>query len=256
VRLGITEIVLVAQDLARWGADRGDGQDLADLVDALAQVDGLRWIRLMYLFPTKLPDRLIRVVADRERVLAYLDLPFQHADPGVLERMRRGGNPEMFTALVDRLRSAVPGVVLRSTLMTGFPGEDQQAFDRLVAFVDHCRFERLGVFAFSAEEGTAAAGMPDQVPAAETVRRRDALMERQATIAAAYHQGLVGSTLEVMVEGRGPDGQLFGRAWNQAPEVDGQAAIRGEAELGAVVPARVVGAATYDLEVELVPGVE
>lgn len=256
VRLGIGEIVLVAQDLARWGRDLGDGRDLADLVDALARVEGLRWIRLMYLFPTRLPERLIRVVADRERVLAYLDLPFQHADPGVLERMKRGGTPELFTSLVDRLRAAIPGVVLRSTLMTGFPGEDREAFARLEAFVEHCRFERLGVFAFSAEEGTTAAAMPGQVPAAEAARRRDALMERQRPIAAAFHQGLVGTALDVMVEGRDEQGRLFGRAWNQAPEVDGQTALRGEAALGAIVPARVTGAGTYDLEAELVPGGE
>ena len=155
--LGVREVILVAQDLAGWGVDLPQKPRLSDLVEALAGVAGIQWLRLMYLFPTEVPERLIRVMAEKENVLPYLDLPFQHADAEVLRRMRRGGDPDTFVALVERLREKIPRVVLRTSLMTGFPGEDRAAFDRLFALVERCRFERLGVFIFSPEEGTEAA---------------------------------------------------------------------------------------------------
>ncbi len=244
VELGVREIVLVAQDLAAWGGDLPAGPELADLVAALASVGGLRWLRLMYLFPTAIPERLIEVISGTPNVLPYLDIPVQHADRGVLAGMRRGGDPATMLALIERLRRDIDGVVLRTSLMTGFPGEDESAYRRLVEFVELCRFERLGVFAFSAEEGSPAAEMDGRVPAELAEARRSELLDIQSRIAADYHDSLIGGEIEVLVEDLG-----VGRAWNQAPEVDGKTVIHGRAEPGRIVRAVVEKAGAYDLEV-------
>ena len=248
VALGIREVVLVAQDLASWGVDLPGKPRLADLVEALAGVAGVGWIRLMYLFPTEVPERLIRVIAANDKVLPYLDLPFQHADAGVLKRMRRGGDPETFLALVEKLRKEIPKVALRTSLMTGFPGEDRAAFRRLFDFVERCRFERLGVFIFSPEEGTEAAQMPDQVGKAEARERHRELMTLQREIASAYHQSLLRSVQAAIVEEELEPGLSAGRLWCQAPEVDGRLTIRGRARAGDIVRVKVTDAGPYDLE--------
>jgi ribosomal protein S12 methylthiotransferase len=250
--LGIREVVLVAQDLAGWGGDLPRKPRLADLVEALASVAGIRWIRLMYLFPAEVPERLIRVMAENEKVLPYLDLPFQHADSEVLRRMRRGGDPETFLALVEKLRKQIPRVVLRTSLMTGFPGEDRAAFRRLFDFVERCRFERLGVFIFSPEEGTQAAELPDPVGKEEAQKRHRELMTLQQEIASAYHQSLVGSAQAAIVEQELEPRLFSGRLWCQAPEVDGRATIRGRARVGEIVRVKVTAAGPYDLECKVV----
>jgi ribosomal protein S12 methylthiotransferase len=252
VRLGVREVILVAQDLAGWGADLPKKPRLSDLVEALAGVSGLRWLRLMYLFPTEIPGRLIRLMAEKEKVLPYLDLPFQHADPEVLRRMRRGGEPEIFVALVEKLRREIPGVVLRTSLMTGFPGEDRAAFERLFAFVERCRFERLGVFIFSPEEGTPAATFPDPVKKDVAQKRHKELMTLQQKIAAAYHQSLIGTVQAAIVETEVEPGVFAGRLWCQAPEVDGRLTFSGRARLGDIVRVRVTAAGPYDLEGKVV----
>jgi ribosomal protein S12 methylthiotransferase len=246
--LGIREVILVAQDLVGWGVDLPQKPRLSDLVEALAGVAGIRWLRLMYLFPTEVPERLIRVMLENEKVLPYLDLPFQHADKAVLRRMRRGGDPETFVALVERLREKIPRVVLRTSLMTGFPGEDRDAFDRLFAFVERCRFERLGVFIFSPEEGTPAATFSNPVEKAVAQKRHQELMTLQREIAGAYHQSLVGTTQAAIMEAESKPGELTGRLWCQAPEVDGQLTITGQARVGDIVRVRVTAAGPYDLE--------
>ncbi|MBN2498062.1 MAG: 30S ribosomal protein S12 methylthiotransferase RimO [Deltaproteobacteria bacterium] len=251
VRLGVAEIVLVAQDLASWGRDLPGRPGLADLAAALADVAGLWWLRLMYLFPSRVPERLIQLIAEHDNVLAYLDLPLQHIDPQVLGAMRRGGSADGYRELVERVRSEIPGVVLRTTLMTGFPGETEAAFEHLCDFVRQVRFERLGVFAFSAEEGTEAAGLTDAVPAEIAHERRARLMDIQQPIAEAYHRSLIGSVQEVLVEGVQPGGGLVGRAWMQAPEVDGQTWLQGQATIGELVRARITDADAYDLAAEV-----
>lgn len=246
--LGIREVILVAQDLASWGVDLPQKPRLADLVEALASVAGIRWIRLMYLFPTEVPERLIRVIAENDKVLPYLDLPFQHADAEVLKRMRRGGDPETFLTLVLKLRKLIPNVVLRTSLMTGFPGEDRAAFGRLFDFVERCRFERLGVFIFSPEEGTEAATLQDPVGKEEAQKRHRELMTLQQEIASAYHQSLMGSVQAAIVEEELEPDLFTGRLWCQAPEVDGRATIRGKARVGDIVQVKVTEAGPYDLE--------
>jgi len=250
--LGIREVVMVAQDLANWGVDLPGKPRLADLVEGLASVADIAWIRLMYLFPTEVPERLIRVIAENDKVLPYLDLPFQHADAGVLKRMRRGGDPETFLTLVERLRKQIPGVVLRTSLMTGFPGEDRGAFERLFEFVKRCRFERLGVFIFSPEEGTEAAGLPGQIDKTEAQERHRELMTLQREIASAYHQSLRQSVQPAIVEEELEPGLFAGRLWCQAPEVDGRLTIRGRARAGDIVRVKVTEAGPYDLEGKVV----
>ncbi|NMB76515.1 MAG: 30S ribosomal protein S12 methylthiotransferase RimO [Myxococcales bacterium] len=252
-RLGIKEIVLVAQDLSSWGSDLRGRPRLAHLVEALAGTPGLYWLRLMYLYPSGLERGLLRVLARGEPVLPYLDLPLQHADGGVLRAMRRGGDFAALVRLVERLRAEVPGLVLRTTLMTGFPGEDARAFRTLERFVRRCRFERLGVFCFSPEPGTPAARLPGR-PAASVARaRRERLMRLQHDLALEYHRGLLGKTVEVLIEGT--DGErLLGRSASQAPEVDGATFVRGRGEPGDMVRAVVRRVDAYDLEAETPDG--
>ncbi|MBW1807589.1 MAG: 30S ribosomal protein S12 methylthiotransferase RimO [Deltaproteobacteria bacterium] len=251
IDLGVHEIVLVAQDLANWGKDLSVRPALHDLVEALACVKGLKWLRLMYLFPAAIPERLIELIASKKNVLAYLDLPFQHIDGEVLKRMRRGGDPQIIDALIDRLRRQIEDVVIRTSLMTGFPGESEDAFLRLVDFVERSRFERLGVFAFSPEPGSLAAKLAGQVPGQVALRRQEELLAIQQPIALDYHTRLIDKQLPVIVEGVNSEGKLFGRAWNQAPEIDGQTIIKGTAEIGQIITARVVDVGPYDLEVDI-----
>ncbi len=252
VRWGANELILVAQDLASWGTDLPGKPALHELVDELAVVPGLWWLRLMYLFPTKIPEQLLEVIARHETVLPYLDIPLQHVDPEVLKRMKRGGDPQTLLNFIGKIRKQVPGAVLRTSLMTGFPGETEQAFERLMGFVKEARFERLGVFAFSAEEGTEAASLDHQVPREVVLKRQRQLMDEQVAIAEEYHHGLVGRSMEVLVEGIGGEGEMIGRAWNQAPEVDGQTFMTGEAIIGEVVRVRITDADPYDLQGEII----
>jgi ribosomal protein S12 methylthiotransferase len=246
-RHGIREIILVAQDLSSWGSDLKSKPTLADLVEALSSISDLSWIRLMYVFPGRLSKRLIRCLADQKNVLPYLDIPMQHADEGVLRRMNRGGSPQSLLRIVSRLRAEIPGVVLRTSLMTGFPGEDERAFSHLVEFVESARFERLGVFAFSKEEGTPAGVMAGCPPAKVAVQRKAALLSLQRKIAIAYHQSLLGTTQEVLIE-RSAGKNWIGRMWNQAPEVDGVTLVHGRASEGSIQKVHVTKAGPYDLE--------
>jgi ribosomal protein S12 methylthiotransferase len=250
VKMGIKEIILVAQDLISWGRDLSSKEELADLIQELAGISDLQWLRLMYLFPRKMPDKIIRVINDNHKVLNYLDLPFQHADDRILKSMQRGGDAQTQKDLVKRLRDELDDVVIRTTLMTGFPGEDESAYQRLKDFVEECRFERLGVFTYSAEEGSPAAEMANQVPRRIAEKRYQELLDIQQKIAGSYHQSLLDSTIEVLVEEEADLDKAIGRSWSQAPEVDGVTLIAGAATAGEIIKARVIKTGPYDLEVE------
>lgn len=219
--LGVREVVLVAQDLVHYGADLPGRPGLASLVRRLAQdVPELRWIRLMYLYPRDLEDELLEVVASQDNVLPYLDLPVQHADDRVLAAMRRGTSRRSLEALVGRVRERVPGAVLRTTYMVGFPGETREAFEGLLDFARRARFEMAGVFLFSPEPGSRAAGLPGQVAESTKRRRRKRLQTVLDTVAGEAYQDLHGRIHEAVVESSsGHD--AVGRLWFQAPEVDG-----------------------------------
>lgn len=252
IEKGVHEIIVVAQDTTAWGKDFTitPAQELPDLLRCLAALPGLSWLRLMYLHPVAITDRLLETMATGRPILPYLDIPFQHCQSTILKRM---GRP--FTVdpqkVIARIRNFLPQAALRATFMVGFPGETEADFEALCVFVRETRFENLGVFAFEAEEGTLAAKMPDQVPVEIRQQRRDELMAIQRIISAEILADKIGSRMEVLVdrtmESEWP-GLMQGRVWFQAPEVDGVTYISGEeATPGSLVSAEIVDAGDYDL---------
>jgi ribosomal protein S12 methylthiotransferase len=255
VERGAVEINLVAQDLTTYGKDLADIEiDLAKLVRRLARVDGLRWLRLHYAYPTATTDALLDAIAEEPRVAKYIDMPLQHVDDGVLKLMRRGHVGKTSRALVQKIRKRIPGVTLRTTFIVGHPGEDEDAFAQLKDFVAEAEFDRVGVFTYSLEEGTHSATLGDRVAPKTMERRRRDLMRLQRKISRAKMKAMVGSAIEVLVEGPSEESEylLAGRHQGQAPEIDGQVFLSLEDEsrpprAGDLVRARVTGFADYDL---------
>ncbi len=245
---GVREVNLVGQDTTAFGRDRPGRERLPDLLQALDGVDGLAWIRLLYAYPARLSDRLVETMAGCQKVCAYLDIPLQHVDDGILRAMGRGTSERTVRGVVQRLRDGIPGLTLRTTFLVGFPGESEAAFAKLMDFVARSRFERVGVFAFSPEEGTAAAALEDQLPPELAQERRAALMELQQQIHLDHNEALVGRREAVLVEGYDDGPLLVGRTAAQAPEVDGQVILDGgTADAGELVEVEVVGVSGYDL---------
>lgn len=247
---GAVEINLIAQDLTRYGADLPDEPTLAALLRAVAAVDGPRWIRLHYTYPTAFSDELIEVIASEPRIAKYVDVPLQHIDGELLKKMRRGHAPRVAYELIERLRAAVPDIVLRSTFIAGHPGETDEAHAALCAFLREARLDHVGVFPYSLEAGTHAAILPKRVPAAVAAERRDELMEIQRGISRDKLAAMVGRELDVLVEGVSDESDLLleGRWAGQAPEIDGKVYLAdGTAPAGAVVRARVTESSDYDL---------
>jgi ribosomal protein S12 methylthiotransferase len=250
---GVSELNLIAQDLTAYGRDLVPRTSLAELLVRLNDVDGLRWIRLLYCYPNYVTDALLDVLANLPKVVKYIDMPLQHADDGVLRAMRRERSAQALRNLLQRIRGRIPAAALRSSFIVGFPGESEQAFQRLVEFVREHQFDRVGVFTYSREEGTAAYDMAGQVPEREKRRRRAELMRTQADISLSRNRSLVGSEVEVLVEGELPGRatRMRGRTASQAPEIDGMVVLRGIAEPGQFVRATVRQALTYDLVAEI-----
>jgi ribosomal protein S12 methylthiotransferase len=219
---GVKELLLISQDTTFFGVDRGERGALASLLRRLNEVDGLEWIRLLYLYPTTITDDVLDAMAECEKVCKYIDLPLQHASADVLRRMRRPGNREAYDKLLARIRARVPGVTLRTTFIVGFPGETEQDFEDLCVFVKDTGFDHVGVFTYSHEEDTRAYAMNDDVPAATKRARRDRLMRLQAQNVAERHEARVGETTRVMIDGPSPDSPLVlqGRLEGQAPDID------------------------------------
>ncbi len=248
VRKGVREINLIGQDITMYGADRGEKGALVPLVREICRIRGVRWIRLLYLYPSRIDDSLIELLATERKVCRYLDVPVQHIDAGILARMGRSYGPEEIHGLVGRLRERVPGVFLRTSLIVGFPGETARAFDRLLRFVHDTRWDYLGVFPYSREEGTPAFTMRGQVP--ENLKRERArrVQDLQADILAAGNAARKGTEVEVLVEKALPGGRSVGRHRGQAPEVDGNVLLSGYAgRAGAFCRARITGAREWDL---------
>ncbi|HEX6131784.1 MAG TPA: 30S ribosomal protein S12 methylthiotransferase RimO, partial [Actinomycetota bacterium] len=245
---GTVELNLVAQDLTAYGRDLRDGTSLAVLLEALAiRVPAIRWIRLLYAYPTSVTDELLRVMADERAVCRYLDMPLQHASEPVLARMRRPKGADAIRRLLARIREAVPGIALRSSFIVGFPGETDDDLRALLDFLDAAELDHVGVFRYSQEEDTVAGGLPDQVDPGLIDERWERVMAHQAAISARLAAARVGRTVEVLVEASDGDA-LVGRTSQQAPEIDGIITLRGAAAPGDLVRARVVRAGTYDLE--------
>jgi ribosomal protein S12 methylthiotransferase len=247
---GAREINLVAQDLTKYGDDLADPPTLAKLLRRVARVPGLAWVRLHYAYPTAVTDELIEVIASEPAVAKYLDVPLQHIDDRVLKLMRRGHTARRAYDMVERLRKAIPEIVIRSTFLVGHPGEDDGAFERLSEFVKTAELDRVGVFTFSPEEGTVSATLPETVPVAEARKRRTALMRLQRGVSKRRQKRLVGRELEVLVEGVSDESEylLQGRWAGQAPDIDGVVYLAdGTAQAGDLVRARVTSYADYDL---------
>ncbi len=265
VRYGVKELVLIAQDTTAYGRDRGERDALPDLVQHILREvpaspalgdgaeaegsSGLHWLRLMYAYPGHVSPWLIEVMAREPRVCNYLDLPLQHAHPDVLRRMKRPANVKRIRRLIGDLRAAMPDVALRTSFIVGYPGETEQEFEELLGFVAHLRPDRVGVFRYSAEEGTAAATLPDPVPEEVKTDRYDRLMALQQQISLKSNQAQIGRTLDVLVEGSG-DGLHVGRSYRDAPEIDGLVFVPGDTSadlVGTVRKVHITGAMEYDL---------
>lgn len=244
---GARELVLIAQDTTAYGRDLGLEEGLPALIEQiLAAAPGLDWLRLMYAYPQQITPRLIDVMAGHPQVCHYLDLPLQHGHPDVLRRMRRPHDVEAVVAQIERLRAAMPDIVLRTSLIVGYPGETEAEFDALLAFVERIAFDRVGAFLYSPEADTPAATLPDQVDAEVKEERFDRLMARQLPIARARNLAVVGRSLPVLVEGSG-EGVAVGRTYRDAPEVDGFVIVDEEAAVGTLRPARITEASDHDL---------
>lgn len=218
---GVRELILVAQDTTLYGTDLYGEARLPQLLEALCEIDGLRWIRFLYAYPEHITDELLDVMARQPKLVKYLDMPIQHASGKVLKAMNRRGDAESLAALVNTIREKMPDVTLRTTVMTGFPGETEEDFETLCETVARLQFDRLGCFAYSAEEGTPAADFPDQVEEEEKQRRRDIVMEAQARIALQKAEAMVGKTVEVLVESFDRYAECwFGRTAADAPDID------------------------------------
>lgn len=247
---GTRELILVAQETTVYGVDCYGRKALPELLRRLCRIEGIEWIRLLYCYPEEITDELIQVIRDERKICHYLDIPIQHSEDRILKKMGRRTSRSELTDLVKKLRAEIPDIVLRTTLISGFPGETEEEFQNMLAFVDAMEFDRLGVFPYSPEEGTRAAAMEDQVPEEMKESRRDAIMELQQEISAQKAEARVGSRMEVLIEGYLYEDDVYiGRTYMDAPKVDGNVFVRAEEEMisGDIVPVRITGANEYDL---------
>lgn len=251
---GVKELILIAQDTTYYGLDLYRRRALAELIGRLSEIDGIEWIRIHYSYPADFPEDVLEQMADNPKVCKYLDIPLQHISDGVLDRMHRNVDGAWTRELISRLRSRVPGVVLRTTMIVGHPGETEEQFSELLEFVREARFERLGAFTYSEEEGTYdAAHFKDDVPQEEKQSRLDRLMSLQSDISYNYNQSRIGSVERVLVDEVMPDGTLVCRSQYESPDVDGEILVRGASvPVGEFITVKITGAEEYDLEAELI----
>lgn len=249
---GVKEINLIAQDVTDYGRDSQPGTDLASLLkQLLPQIQDIPWVRLLYTFPGFQRGPLMELMAGENNLLPYLDIPLQHASPAVLKSMSRPSDIAWVEDTLMSMRERIPGLVVRTTMIVGFPTETDTAFQQLMDFVARMEFDHLGVFPFSPENGTPAEPLGDPIPQAEKEARQAELMRLQAKISLRKNQGLIGRQLDMLVEGTAPEqGVIVGRTWRDAPEIDGLVIARGSADVGEMVPVRVTGALEHDLYAE------
>ena len=251
---GVKELILVAQETTLYGKDIYGEKRLPQLLRELCKISGLRWIRVLYCYPEEITDELIQVMKEEPKICKYLDLPIQHASDGVLKRMGRRTSKAQLIEIIEKLRREIPEITLRTTLITGFPGETQEQHEELMDFVDEMEFDRLGVFTYSPEEDTPAAMMADQIPEEVKEDRQAELMELQQDIVFDLAEDMIGKELMVMIEGKVADENAYvGRTYRDAPNVDGLIFVNSEEELvsGDFARVRVIGAMEYDLIGEL-----
>jgi ribosomal protein S12 methylthiotransferase len=244
---GVQEIILISQITTNYGLDLYGEPRLAELLRALGEVDA-PWIRMHYAYPTGLTPKVMAAIKETPNVLPYLDLPLQHSHPEILRAMNRPFQAGVNDAIIERIKTALPDAVLRTTFIVGFPGETDKQFEHLLQFVKKHEFDHAGVFTFSPEEGTPAYSLPNQLPQDVMDARRDALMEAQQPISLKKNQAEVGKVVSVLIEQENPEtGELIGRSARFAPEVDGLVYVQGAARLGSLVPVAITGAGVYDV---------
>ena len=251
---GVKEIILVAQDSSRYGEDLGKQDALARLLRELSHVDGIEWVRVMYTYPTHISDAFLDVLAEEPKAVKYLDMPLQHASQNVLKLMKRGGNRKSLERLIERVRKRVPGIGVRTTFISGFPGETEDDYKELLGFIKSVEFDRVGVFTYSDEEGTPAFDLSDKVPSRTAARRRNSLMKEQAKISRRRNKQRVGDVVQVLFEGESKESELLwqGRMETQAPDIDGCVLINDVPDgmspaAGELVNVRITEAHEYDL---------
>ncbi|MGI8542982.1 MAG: 30S ribosomal protein S12 methylthiotransferase RimO [Aridibacter sp.] len=256
---GVKEIVLIAQDSSRYGEDLGDIDGLAILINELCKIEKLNWVRVMYTFPTHISKGFLEAIANNEKAVKYLDMPLQHASRNMLKAMKRGGTRESLERLIKRVRDAVPNIAIRTTFIVGYPGETEEDFDELMKFIKNCKFDNIGVFTYSDEEGTPAYDLENKVPFEVAEKRRKKLMKAQAKISKKNNKKKVGKTFKIMFEGVSEQSELLwqGRLEGQAQEIDGQILINDAPEdflpiSGKLVNVRITEAHNYDLVGEIV----
>lgn len=245
---GVKEIVVVAEDSTAYGLDVFRKRKLAELLEQIGAVDGIEWIRVMYAYPHTVDKELTRVLREHDKLVPYLDIPIQHISSPMLRAMKRGVSSEQVADILWRLRDEVPGIAVRSTYIVGFPGETDADFEQLLAFTEQYRFERLGVFAYSAEEGTPAFNLPGAVPSEVAVERQERLMTLQKTILDAHNTARVGQTLRVLIDGREDKARCVGRTIADAPEIDCRVLVAStDLTAGEFADVRISGVEGYDL---------
>lgn len=256
---GVKELVLIAQDSSRYGEDLGEVDALAGLIRSLGAIEDLEWVRVMYAYPTHISDSFLAAVAETPKAVKYLDMPLQHASRNVLKLMKRGGTRASLEKLIRRVREKVPGIAIRTTFITGFPGETDEDFEELVKFVQNCKFDNVGVFTYSDEEGTPAYDLGDKVDPKVAKQRRNRLMKEQAKISKRNNIEKIGNTYRVLFEGTSQESDLLfqGRLESQAQEIDGYILINDmpedfEPQIGAIYDVRITEAHDYDLVGEIV----
>lgn len=247
---GVTEVVVIAQDSTRYGEDLYGESKLPELLKKIAEIEGIRWIRVLYCYPERITDELLDTMANEPKIIKYLDIPIQHCDGDILSRMNRWGDEAQLEKLFAEIREKVPGIILRTTLITGFPGETDEQFEALAEFVQRVRFDRLGCFAYSREEGTKAYSFDDQIDESVSAHRADIIMEQQMLISAENNEKLMGKELTAVVEGFDKFGECyFGRTEADAPDIDGKVFFSSEEplEIGDYVTIKITDTLDYDL---------
>ena len=249
---GVKEILLIAQDTTDYGHDLGIKDGLAHLLERMTdEVPELPWIRILYAYPGYVTERLMQVMAEKPQIVPYLDMPLQHAHPMTLRRMRRPANMDWVYSTLGKMRDTIPGLALRTTFITGYPGETEEEFQTLLDFVEEIKFDHVGVFPFSFEPGTSSEPLGDPIPQEVKEERLQRLVTAQEKISLARNQSFVGQTQQVLIEGYN-DGISVGRAYHDAPEIDGMVFIEGEAQEGQIVSVQITGAMVHDLTGRLV----
>ena len=255
---GVRELILIAQDTTDYGHDLGLKNGLAHLLERMVETlqeekssrrvdqNNVKWIRIMYAYPGHVTDRLIDVMASHEQIVPYLDIPLQHADPGVLKRMRRPANMEWVHSTIDKMRRKMADLAIRTTFIVGYPGETEAEFQTLMDFIEEIRFDKVGAFQFSFEPGTTSEALGDPIPGEVKQERWERLMALQQSISLEKNQILVGKNLDVLIEGQG-DGLSMGRTYRDAPEIDGLTILEGDYPSGQIIPVRITDAMAYDL---------